>query len=80
MRAKLGIHGVQLEREQIVEQIAYQRNMKDHFRILMFDSWQHLQEQTLDLLSPGSELLVVWRKASWWQGPGVTSPQISTTS
>ena len=57
MRAKLGIHGVQLEREQIVEQIAFQQNTNVLCRILMFDIWQHLQEQFLDPSSPGSDLL-----------------------
>ena len=56
MRAKLGIQGVQLAKEQIVVQIAYQQNMNVLCRILMFDFWQHLQEQILDPSSPGSDL------------------------
>ena len=53
----------------------YERTLRD----LDADFSVHQLVQILVLWSQGSELLVVLRRASLWQGPGATCLQISTT-
>ena len=52
-------------------------SMSGHFEILIPDFSVHQLVQILVLWSQGSELLVVLRRASLWQGPGATFLQIS---